>query len=113
MELKKEIKNFIDKSNNIAAGLQYLILHETTDKGVEKYKREMQALGQEDGHCVTRVRAAMLRDPKPETVLNAGPGASNNNADNLWFTTQRRRSWANSGPGQNILRCSAHIYTCT
>ena len=43
-ELKREIKSFIDKSNDIAAGLQYLILHETSDEGIEKYEREMHTL---------------------------------------------------------------------
>ena len=40
-ELKKEIENFIDKSNDITAGLQYLILHKNSDKGIERYEKEM------------------------------------------------------------------------
>ena len=63
------------------AGLQYLILHETTDDGIEKYERELAALGQEDSNLITRARAAMLAGPEPEVTFHAGPMA-NNAADN-------------------------------
>ena len=81
VELRKEIENYIDKSNNIAAGLQYLILQETTDEGIEKYECEMQALDQKDGDLVTHARAAMLKGPEPEAALNAGL-ANNQSAAN-------------------------------
>ena len=73
-ELKREIENFIDKSNDIAAGLQYLILHETTNKGIEKYEKEMHTLGEEDADIVIHARRTKLRGPSPEVKLNIAPG---------------------------------------
>ena len=81
-ELKKEIKNYIKKANDLSADLQYLILQETWDGGIKKYTREMQALGHEDGDLVMRVSAVMLEGLEPEAALDAGPATNNiQNAD--------------------------------
>ena len=79
-ELKKEIENFIYKSNDVTAGLQYLILHENSEEGKERYEREMQTLGEEDTNIVTHARRTMLRGPEPRAALNAGPGGNNSEA---------------------------------
>ena len=61
-DLQREVENFIDKTNDTLAGLQYLTLHKTMDDGIEKYEREMAALRQKDGDLMTSGRAAILAE---------------------------------------------------
>ena len=35
-DLQEELENFIDKTNSIAAGLQYLMLHDNGDNRIGK-----------------------------------------------------------------------------
>ena len=46
--LKEELENYIYKTSDIAAGLQYLMLHNNGDEGIGKYERDMAVMG-EDG----------------------------------------------------------------
>ena len=81
-DLQTEIESYINQTNDIAAGLQYLMLTDNVEERIGKYKREMANLGTEDAVLITRARVAMTASTEPETTFHVGPSANSNNKDN-------------------------------
>ena len=70
-DLQTKFENYLDKTNNIAAGLQYIMLHDNGKDRIGKYdrKREMLTMGTEDAELITMARASMASTPEPETTF--------------------------------------------
>ena len=57
MDLQEELEYYIDKTNDISAGLQCLIMHDNSKEGLGKYRDEKTGMGEEDTDLILRAKA--------------------------------------------------------
>ena len=59
-DLQEELESYIEKTNDISVGLQYLMLQDNGEEGIGQYERDMAAMREEDADLITCARAAMV-----------------------------------------------------
>ena len=76
-DLQEELENFIEKTRDLSAGLQYLMLQDNGEEGIWQYEWDMAAMVEDNADLITCVRAAVVNDPEPKVTFHTPPAINN------------------------------------